>query len=121
MTRASNSNPLIDFRSGSLRVDLGEVVLRGLRTVGNELAEIFGARLGPRDENFTTRTSKIGLDLHGFIERLGRSKLVDAGEERFRVLVDRLLDIAADLGALADGISHGGLDRRRHLLRTVVN
>src|SRR5205807_3584292 len=39
-------------RSGSLVVDLGEVVLGSLRAVGDELAEIFGGRLRPRDEHF---------------------------------------------------------------------
>src|SRR5262249_22319879 len=73
------------------------------------------------DNHFALGTGEIRLDLHGFVERLGRSKLVDAGEERFRVLVDRLLDVAADLGGLADGVSNSGLDRSRHLLRTGVN
>src|SRR5262249_10292105 len=57
-------------RSGGLVVDLGEVVLGGLRTVGNELAEIFGGRLGPRDEHFAARAGEIGLDLHRLVEAL---------------------------------------------------
>src|ERR1700759_4709050 len=87
-------------RSGSLVVNLGEVVLGGLRTVGNELAEIFGGRLGPGDEHFTARAGEIGLDLHRLVQRLGRSELIEAGKERFRVLVHRMLNVAADLGAL---------------------
>src|SRR5262249_13247510 len=46
-------------RSGSLVVDLGEVILGGLRTVGNELAEIFGGRLGPGDKHFAARTGEV--------------------------------------------------------------
>src|SRR5215475_2758735 len=80
-------------RSGSLVVDLGEVVLGGLRTVGNELAEIFGGRLGPGDEHFTARTGEVRLNLHRLVQRLGGSQLVQAGEERFRVLIHRLLDV----------------------------
>src|ERR1700743_1283726 len=90
--------------SCSLVVNLGEVVLRGLRTVGNELAEIFGGRLGPRDEHFTARTGKVRLDLHRLVQRLGRSELIEAGEERFRVLIHRLLNVTADLGGFADGV-----------------
>src|ERR1043165_5069731 len=107
-------------RSGSLVVDLGEVVLRGLRTVGNELAQIFGGRLGPRDEHFTARTGEVGLDLHRLVQRLGGSQLVQAGEERFGVLIHRLLDVAADLGNLADGVDNRGLERSGHLLGTGV-
>src|SRR5260370_23280983 len=92
--------PVSRSRSGGLAVDLGEVVLRGLGAVGDELAEIFGGGLRPRDEQFATRTDHVRLDLGGFAQRLGRSELVDAGEERFRVLVARLLDIAADFGGL---------------------
>src|SRR6266550_1117983 len=43
-------------RSDGLVVDLGEVVLGRLRTVGDEFAEIFGGGLRPRDEGFTART-----------------------------------------------------------------
>src|SRR5262245_55233632 len=96
-------------RSGGLGIDLGEVVLRGLGTVGDELAEIFGGGLRPGDEHFATRTDQVRLDLGGFAQRLGRSELVDAGEERFRVLVQRLLDVAADLGRLGDRTGNGGL------------
>src|SRR6202022_2736445 len=80
-------------KSGGLVVDLGEVVLSGLRTIGNELAEIFGGRLGPRDEHFTARTGEVRLDLDSLVQRLGRRELVEAGEERFRVLIHRLLDV----------------------------
>src|ERR1700742_5260313 len=80
-------------KSGGLVVDLGEVVLGSLRTVGNELAEIFGGRLGPRDEHFTARTRQVRLDLHRLVQRLGGRELADTIEERFRVLIDRLLDI----------------------------
>src|SRR4051794_20273377 len=104
--------------SGGLAVDLGEVVLRGLGTVGDELAEIFGGGLGARDEQFATCTDQVRLDLGGFAQRLGRSELVDAGEERFRVLINRLLDVAADLGGLGDRTGNGGLDRGGHLLGT---
>src|SRR5580693_8504627 len=90
-------------RSGSLVVDLGEVVLGSLRTVGDELADILSGRLGPRDQNFTARTGEVRLDLHRFVQRLGRSQLVQAGEERFRVLIHRLLNVAADLGGLGHG------------------
>src|SRR5436309_6665011 len=41
--------------SGGLGVNLGQVVLRGLGTVGDELAEIFGSRLRPRDEHFAAQ------------------------------------------------------------------
>src|SRR6185312_5642681 len=101
-------------RSGGLGVDLGKIVLRVLGTFGDELAEIFGGGLRPRDENFATRTDHVRLDLGGFAQRLGRSELVDAGEERFRVLIESLLDVAADLGSLGDrregfldGVQHG--------------
>src|SRR4249919_512429 len=104
--------------SGGLAVDLGEIVLRGLGTVGDELAEIFGGGLRPRDENFATRTDHLRLDLGGFAQRLGRSELVDAGEERFRVLIKRLLNVAADLGGLGDRTGNGGFDRSGHLLGT---
>src|SRR4051794_3712909 len=78
-----------------LAVDLGKVVLRGLRAIGGELAEILGAGLGPRHEQFAARAHHLGLDLHRFVERLGGSELVDAGEERLGVLVHRLLDVTA--------------------------
>src|SRR5207302_4175430 len=107
-------------RSGGLGVDLGEVVLRVLGTLGDELAEIFGGGLRPRDENFATLTDHLRLDLGGFAQRLGRSELVDAGEERFRVLIERLLDVAADLGGLGDRTGSGGFDRGGHLLRAGV-
>src|SRR5229473_820214 len=107
-------------RSGGLAVsrDLGEVVLGVLRTVGDELAEIFGGGLGPRHEHFAARTDHIRLDLNRLVERLGGRQLVDAGEERFGVLIDRLLDVAADLGSLGNGIGNRGLDRGSYLLRT---
>src|SRR5215470_17557189 len=98
--RALNARLAPQNRSGGPVVDLGEVVLGGLRAVGNELAEIFGGRLGPRDEHFTARTGEIRLDLDRFVDRLGRSQLVDTGEERLGVLVHRLLDVVADLGGL---------------------
>src|SRR5260370_26360749 len=109
---------LIEKRSGGLVVDLGEVVLGGLRTVGDELAEIFGGGLRPRDEHFAARADHIGLDLNRLVERLGGRKLVDAREEGLGVLIKRLLDIAADLGGLADRIRNGGLDRGGQPLRT---
>src|ERR1041385_3485314 len=105
-------------RSGGLGVDLGEVVLRVLGTLGDELAEIFGGGLCPRDEHFATRTDQLRLDLGGFAQRLGRSELVDAGEERFRVLIERLLDVAADLRGLGDRTGNGGLDGSSDLLGT---
>src|SRR5581483_2604507 len=108
-------------KSGSLVVDLGEVVLGGLRTVGNELTDIFSGRLGPRDEHFTARTGEVRLDLDSLVQRLGRSELVEAGEERFRVLIHRLLNVAADLGGFADGVGHSGLDRSGHLLGTGID
>src|SRR5260221_14766945 len=60
-------------RSGGLAVDLGEIVLRGLGTFGDELAEIFGGGFRPRDEKFATRTDHLRLDLGGFAQRLGGS------------------------------------------------
>src|SRR5262245_27955643 len=96
--------------SGALAVDLREVVLRGLRTIAYELADIFGRRLGAGDVDFATSAGKVGLDLVGFAQRLGRGELVDASEERFRVLIHCLLDIAADLGGFADRTSSCGLD-----------
>src|SRR5256885_3114779 len=105
-------------RSGGLGVDLGEIVLRVLGTLGDELAEIFGGGLRPRDEHFAARTDHVRLDLGGFAQRLGRSELVDAGEERFRVLIERLLDVAANLGGLGDRTGNGGLDRGGFLFRT---
>src|SRR6476661_10827975 len=105
-------------RSGGLGIDLGEVVLRGLGALGDELAEINGGGLRPRDEHFATRTDHLRLDLGGFAQRLGRSELVDAGEERFRVLIKRLLDIAADLGSLGNRTGNGGLDGGGNLLGT---
>src|SRR5689334_14905497 len=103
-------------RSGGLAVDLGEVVLRGLGAVGDELAEILASGLRPRDEQFAARTDQVRLDLGGFAQGLGRSELVDAGEERFRVLIERLLDVAADLGGLGNRTGNGGLDGGGHLL-----
>src|SRR6478736_717800 len=103
-------------RSGGLGIDFREIVLRGLGTLGDELAEIFGGGLRPRDEHFATRTDHFRLDLGGFAQRLGRSELVDAGEERFRVLIERLLDVAADLGSLGDRTGSGGLDGGGDLL-----
>src|SRR5215510_11157008 len=120
-TRALNARLAPQNRSGGLVVDLGEVVLGSLRTVGNELAEIFGGRLGPRDEHFTARTGEIRLDLHRFVQRLGGSQLVDAGEERLGVLEEGLLNVAADLGGLDHGIRNSGLDRGGHLLRTSID
>src|SRR5262245_53165599 len=105
-------------RSGGLGVDLREIVLRGLGAFGDELAEIFGSRLGAGDEHFAVGTNRLGLDLGGFAQRLGRSELVDAGEERFHVLIERLLDVAADLGGLGDRTGSGGLDGSGDLLGT---
>src|SRR5579872_872500 len=96
-------------RSRSPGIDLGEVVLRGLRTVGNELAEIFGGRLGTRDEHLAARPGEIRLDLDRFGKGLGGRQLVDAREEGFGILEDRLLDVAGDLGSFADGIGNRGL------------
>src|ERR1700732_2566332 len=96
--------------SGSLVVDLGEVVLGRLGTVGDELAEIFGGRLRPRDEHFAARTGHVGLDLDRFVQRLRGRQLVDAGDESLEVMIVRLLAVAADLGGLADGISSGSFD-----------
>src|SRR5437899_3257811 len=60
-------------RSGGLGVDLGKIVLHVLGTVGDELAEIFGGGLRPRDEHFAARTDHVRLDLGGFAQRLRRS------------------------------------------------
>src|SRR5215510_1659976 len=103
-------------KSGGLVVDLRKIVLRGLRTVAHELADILGSRLGAVDQHFAAGAGEVRLDLIGFAQRLGRSELVDAGEERFRVLVDRLLNVAADLGGLGDRTGSGGLDRGGNLL-----
>src|SRR3569833_3142426 len=91
--KARRSGPQISVstqgaRSGGLVVDLGEIVLSGLRTIGGELAEIVGGRLGTRDEHFAARAEQARLDLDGLAERLGGSELVDAREERLGVLVD---------------------------------
>src|SRR5258708_12287749 len=104
---------LIRKRSGGLVVDLGEVVLGGLRTVGDELAEIFGGGLRPRDEHFAARTDHIGLDLNRLVERFGGRKLVDAGEEGLGVLIDPLPDVPAALGAPPPRIPTDGLAPRR--------
>src|SRR6185436_18335045 len=85
-------------RSGGLAVDLGEVVLSGLRAIGRELAQIFGGRLRPRDESLAARTDQLGLDLERLADGLGGGQLVETFEEGFGVLVHRLLDVAADLG-----------------------
>src|SRR5215213_12012051 len=79
-----------ETRSGGLGVDLGEVVLRGLGAVGDELAEIFGRSLCPRHQHFAARADHVGLDLDRFVERRGGSQLLDAGEERLGVLVKRV-------------------------------
>src|SRR5260370_32950262 len=107
-------------RSGGLAVsrDLGQVVLGGLRTVGDELAEIFGGGLGSRHEHFAARTDHIGLDLDRLVERLGGSQLVDACKEGFGVLINRLLNVAADLGGLGDRTGNGGFDPRGYPLRS---
>src|SRR5262249_20925458 len=86
---------LASTRSGGLAVDLRKIVLRILRTLAHELADILGTRLGAGDEHFAAGAGEVRLDLIGFAQRLRRSELVDAGEESFRVLVQRLLDIAA--------------------------
>src|SRR5262245_7780354 len=103
-------------KSGSLAVDLRKIVLRSLRTLAHELADILGSRLGAVDEHFAAGAGEVRLDLIGFAQRLGRRELVDAGEEGFRVLVHRLLDGAADLGRLGDRTGNGGLDRGGDLL-----
>src|SRR5689334_14588058 len=120
-TKARRSGPQISVctqsaRSGGLVVDLRKVVLSGLRTVGGELAEIVGGRLGARDEHFAASAEQARLDLDGFADRLGGRELVDAREERLGVLVDRLLDVAADLAGLSDGLGHGVLDGGGHAL-----
>ncbi len=58
---------------------------------------------------------------NGFVERLGRGQLLDAGEERFGVVIHGLLDAAADLGGFADRTGNGGLDRGGDLLGTGVD
>src|SRR3981081_962311 len=113
-----SANQLIRNRSGGLGVDLGEVVLGRLGTVGDELAEIFGGRLRPRDEHVAARTDHIGLDLNRLVERLGGSQLVDASEESFGILIDRVPDMAAGFGSLRERTGNGGFDRGSHLLRT---
>src|SRR6185437_10787004 len=49
--RPARSGPCNDQsqtqRSGILAVDVGEIVLRGLRSVGDQLPKIFGGRLRP--------------------------------------------------------------------------
>src|SRR5258708_38070007 len=103
MKRASNDSYQTKWkRSGGLVIDLGEVVLSGLRTVGEEIAEIFGGGLCPRDQHFAARTDHIGLDLDHLVERLGGRQPVDAGEERFGVLMDRLLDVTTDHCSVAE-------------------
>jgi hypothetical protein len=42
------------------------------------------------------------------LQRLGRSELVDAGEERFRVLIERLLDVAAGSWQPGNRTGNGG-------------
>src|SRR5580692_3477723 len=84
-------------QSGGLGGDLREVVLSGLDTVSDELAEIFSRSLGARHKRLATRTQQIRLDLDNLVDRLGRNQLVDAGKERLGILVDRLLNVAADL------------------------
>src|SRR5665213_1775826 len=108
------------MRSGGLAVDLGEIVLGGLGAIGNQLAEIFARDLGPRHEQFAARAQHVGLDLYRLVERFGGSELVDAGEERLGVLVERLLDVAADLGGFGNRTGNGGLDRVGCLLGTRV-
>src|ERR1700727_2528622 len=66
------------------------------------------------------RAQQIRLDLDGFVERLRGRELVDAGKERLGILVERLLDVAADLGDFADRTRHSGLDDFGGLLRTRV-
>src|SRR5437879_2530891 len=107
---------LSDAKSGGLAVDLREIVLRGLRTIGHELADILGSGLGARDQHFAAGAGEVGLDLVSFAQRRGRSELVDAGEERFRVLIHCLLDVAADLGGFGDRTGNGRLDRSGNLL-----
>ncbi len=120
-TKARRSGPQISVCtqgavSGGLGVDLGKVVLSGLRTVGSELADIVGGRLGARDEDFAAGAEQARLDLDGFADRLGGRELVDAREERLGVLIDRLLDVAADLAGLGDGLGHRVLDGGGHAL-----
>ena len=65
--RALNWGLVSRSRSGGLGIDLAKIVLRGLRTVGDEFAEIFGGGLRPRDEHFAACPEHIGLDLHRFV------------------------------------------------------
>src|SRR5690349_4375417 len=95
---------------------LGEIVLHRLRTISNELADIFGSRLRPQDQCFAARPRQLALDLQGLAERGGSSKPADPVEERFGVLLNRLIDIAAELGSLADTADDSGLDSSGHLL-----
>src|SRR6266702_3905840 len=111
-----NSDWTREPRSSGLAVDLRQIVLRGLGAFRDELAEIFGGGLGARDENFAAGADHVRLDLGGFAQRLGGSELVDAGEERLGVLIERLLDVAADFGGFGDRTGDGGLDRSGHLL-----
>src|SRR4051794_26746512 len=71
---AKREPPVVDdqVRSGGLADDLREVVLYGLSTIGNQLAEIISGRLRTADEHFAARARQVGLDLHRFAERLGR-------------------------------------------------
>src|SRR5260370_5218944 len=103
--------------SGGLVVDVGEVVLSGLRTVGDELAEMFAGRLRPLDQHFAARTDHVRLDLDRLVERLCGRQPVDAGEERLGVLIQRLLAVAADVCRLAAGIGNRRLDHGSNLLR----
>src|SRR5437868_4090568 len=116
LSMPSYAYSLRQAQSGGLAVDLRTVVLRSLGTFADELADVLGSLLGAGDQHFAASAGEVRLDLIGFAQRLGRSELVDASEERLGVLEHRLLDVAADLGGFGDRTGNGGLDRVGHLL-----
>jgi len=66
-------------------------------------------------QHFAARTHISDWISTASLNDLADASLSMPGKEDFGVLIDRLLDVAADLGGLRDRTRNGGLDRTRSL------